>query len=430
MGSYTEVSVARYPLISSKSAVIPEIMTVFRETDKKVYERRLGDRNPLVWGEFISPDADRLEIAIEYSCETWKVIDRLNAMGFSLSRAEIEFELGRNAELETYKSYAEDRPTACLFADHVAFLQSLTLEAYMIALRTVMDMGLRGYPFDDHKRTGLSPVVEYILKDSGFSLGFPGDLHSLLRIACEVSAPDSSVVQDITELVHGGYYAEDDPVCENETRALVAGHPEYSHRIILTEGSSDRWILKQSLALLYPHMEGYYSFLDFETSRSQGGSGHLVLLIKSLAAAGITNRIIALFDNDTAAKEAKRSLSHVQLPGNIVVQSYPDLAQLQNYPTLGPTGTVNFNVNGLAASIELYLGDDVLRKTCGDLTPIQWKGYNETLDQYQGEVMHKTQLQEKFKSKVQNALADSSLVAKQDWSGLSAILQQVFSAFD
>ena len=33
MGTYTELTVAGYPLITSKSAVVPEVMTVFRESD-------------------------------------------------------------------------------------------------------------------------------------------------------------------------------------------------------------------------------------------------------------------------------------------------------------------------------------------------------------------------------------------------------------
>ena len=33
MGSYTELTVAGYPLVTSKSEVVPEVMTVFREKD-------------------------------------------------------------------------------------------------------------------------------------------------------------------------------------------------------------------------------------------------------------------------------------------------------------------------------------------------------------------------------------------------------------
>ena len=84
MGSYTELTVAGYPLITSKGAVIPEVMTVFRETDRRVFTRRVSERNPLVWG---TPDPDNQEIAtaIEYSCMTHQAIHRLDVMGFSFA---------------------------------------------------------------------------------------------------------------------------------------------------------------------------------------------------------------------------------------------------------------------------------------------------------------------------------------------------------
>jgi len=50
MGTYTDFLVAGYPLINSKSAVVAEAMTVFRESDRRVLTRRCGDKNPLVWG--------------------------------------------------------------------------------------------------------------------------------------------------------------------------------------------------------------------------------------------------------------------------------------------------------------------------------------------------------------------------------------------
>lgn len=174
-------------------------------------------------------------------------------------------------------------------------------------------------------------------------------------MACEVVDGHSQVVQDITDLVDEGYYSDDEKVCENATRALTAGHPENAPRIILTEGSTDSWILREALQILYPHLFDYDSFLHFDTSRSAGGAGHLVSMVKAFAAAGITNRIIALFDNDTAGRDAIRALEAVSLPPNIAVRRYPESELLRDYPTLGPSGLTSPDVNGLAASIELYL---------------------------------------------------------------------------
>jgi hypothetical protein len=432
MGTYTDLTVADYPIINSKSAVVPEAMTIFRETDRRVFTRRVSERNVLVWGEPENLNDEETETAIEYSCETGKVIDRLNVMGFTLRCVREAFDIGRKAELAKYESWAEEDSDSQWFAKHWNFLEGLTFDAYATAFAKVIADGLRPVPFDDHKKVGLDPVIKYILGDNDeYLFGFPGtDVRLLLRLACDLVSANSCVVQDITELVHSGYYGEEELVCENATRALIAGHPENSPRIILTEGSTDTAILKEALALLYPHLSAYYSFLDFNSPRSPGGAGHLVSLVKAFSAAGITNRIVALFDNDTAAREATRALATISLLPNIAVRHYPDLELLRTYPTLGPGGLASLDVNGLAGSIELYLGQDVLRDGQDTLTPVQWKGYSETLKQYQGEVMRKTKLHSVFNEKVARCRADPDARKTTDWSGLSAILQEIFRAFE
>jgi hypothetical protein len=431
MGTYTELTVAEYPLISSKSEVVPELMAVFRESDRRVFVRRLSDRNRLVWGEPDAGDDQDSETAIEYSCETRKVIDRLEVMGFGFRRVRLDFEAGRQSELEKYSSWAEE-DSSDWFAEQWEFVKGLTFDGYVSALTTVIADGLRPVPFDDRKKEGLDLTVKYILGDNDdYVLGFlGGDVRLLLRLACEVVEPDTRVVQDITALVDAGYYGSDEPVCEHATLALTAGHAENAPRIILTEGATDSAILKGALEILYPHLAEYYSFLDFDSSRSPGGAGSLVSVVKAFSGAGITNRVVALFDNDTASQEATRVLSAVPLRANIVVRHYPELALLGNYPTLGPSGLTSLNVNGLAASIELYLGEDILRDGGGELIPIQWRGYSQALHQYQGEVIGKNALHEAFRRKLERCRVDRGAIRTTDWSGVSAILEMVFHAFD
>lgn len=428
MGTYTDFSVAGYPLINSKSAAVPEAMTVFRESDKRVFTRRLSDRSPLVWGDAYAKEADEVETATVYVCSTVAVIARLEVMGFTLNRARRDFESGRQAELATYQEWAKDEQW---LADKVKLIESITFDAYLGALREVLAEGLRPKPFDDHEKPGLSAVVRYVLDDNDdYLFGFfASDIRCLIRAACEAAPRASEVTQDITDLVDGGYYAPEEPVCQHSIDSLILGHLENSNRIVLTEGSTDTQVLKASLRLLYPHLSDYYSFLDFDTARVPGGAGQLASLVKGFAAAGIGNRIIAIFDNDSAARDARRSLSQLRLPPNIAVLSYPDIDLLRSYPTLGPSGNVNLDVNGLAASIELYLGADVLRRPDSSLAPVQWKGFIEPVGSYQGEVLGKTDLQAAFLRKLAIAESDPAEQARQDWSGIDAILQVIFGAF-
>ena len=84
------------------------------------------------------------------------------------------------------------------------------------------------------------------------------------------------------------------------------------------------------------------------------------------------------------------------------------------------------NVNGIAGSIELYLGEDVLKIDGKNLTPVQWIGYDKNLKKYQGEVTEKDQLHSRFKEK----LATHKLQKTADWTGLRAIFKMLFKVFE
>lgn len=313
-------------------------------------------------------------------------------------------------------------------AEDRAEIEHLTFENYGDALRSVMRRKLRAVPFEDRNRPDLSDIERYILGyDDDYFLGyFCSDIRFLIRVVCSLVPSDTVVEQDLTEVVDAGYYDVDEPICEDALRELILDYPLNTKIIIVTEGSSDAAILREALGILYPHLIDFYSFFDFDASRAAGGANQVVSVLKSFIAADISNRVIGLFDNDTAAREAVRPLERIALPHNVAVLRYPALENLRNYPTIGPTGTVPFDVNGLAGSIELYVGNDVL----GSDHPVQWKGFSESVGAYQGEVMHKASLQEKFWQKVESCKANAELMACADWAGLDHIWKAIFAAFD
>jgi hypothetical protein len=432
MGTYTHFSVAGYPLIHSKSQVVAEAMTVFRENDKRVFSRRLCDRSALVWGDTFADDLEETETATVYACSTAAAVERLDIMGFTINRVRREFESGRQAILTMPRQWTSEDPNQRFFSDEVELLDSLSFDAYLAALRRVLTEGLTARPSDDHEPRDLTAEVRYVLNEVDDNLleFFAPDVRCLIRAACEVAPRPSEVSQDITDLVDAGYYEATERVCQKSINSLVLGHLENSNRLVLTEGSTDTRVLKASLQLLYPHLSGYYSFLDFESARVPGGAGQLASLTKGFAAAGIGNRIIAIFDNDSAGRDAMRTLAQLQLPSNIAFLTYPDIELLRSYPTLGPSGNAELDVNGLAASIEMYFGVDVLRRQDGPLTPVQWKGYVHSIASYQGEVLSKPELQAAFFQKVKLADRNPAEQARQDWSGIDAILRRIFGAFE
>jgi len=183
------------------------------------------------------------------------------------------------------------------------------------------------------------------------------------------------------------------------------------------------------MELLYPHLSSYFSFLDFSDCNVSGGAGNLANIVKAFSGAGIINRVVALFDNDTGAKNALRGLQDITIPNNVVIRQLPDISLLESYPTLGPTGLTNMNVNGMAGGIELYLGEDILRDSDGHYFPVQWTGYSSGVRKYQGEVLSKSHIQHSFRTKLERCTADQDYIAQTDWSGIRAILNSLFTAF-
>lgn len=178
----------------------------------------------------------------------------------------------------------------------------------------------------------------------------------------------------------------------------------------------------RSIEKLFPHLREYYHFNDFEEYKIESSASALVKLISSFAAANVKHSIIALFDNDTAGLREMRKLSAKYLPNNIKILQYPDIELAKKYPTIGPSGKKKMNVNGYACSIEMYLGIDVLTID-NELTPIQWKGFDDKEKKYQGELAKKHLVQENFKNKLQQTKMT-------EIKELTELLNKIFNAYN
>src|SRR5205823_3376331 len=110
--------------------------------------------------------------------------------------------------------WADNEGDSARYNDDWNFFKALSFEAYVSAFRAVLNKGRGEWRNDLHRYIRL----EHNIYPSGF---FCSDVRSLIRLACEVIDPKSEVVQDITDLVRAGRYAEDEPVCEIATHELV-----------------------------------------------------------------------------------------------------------------------------------------------------------------------------------------------------------------
>lgn len=431
MGSYSSLEICGYPLWSTQYGVEPMIMTIFRESDKQIFERRIADRNPLVWG--VDNEAgDDTETVYQYSICVEHAAQRLDIMGFTLDKAREQFDEGVKARIDDIASELSVPEILRLEREKEArLLSQYTFEKWMDTFRQVIKRKLTKRTNENEREEG-SPLISFVLdNDYGdFYHGFPiCDIRYFLRAVLEIADYKDNVVLDITDLVDGGYYTS----TEELTRIALAEFSEQyvasSTIIVLTEGSTDEEVLSQTLSLLYPHLSEYYSFLGFEISKMEGGAANLVRIVKAFIGSGIVNRMIAVFDNDTAAQVAMKSLQGLVIPKNLAIIRYPPIPYADNYPTIGPQGIKYMNVNGLAGSLELYFGEDILKTNGGDFTPVQWKGYDQSLGQYQGEIINKGALQSSYFERIERCRQNNDDVSKYDWSAMQSIFEAIFNAF-
>jgi hypothetical protein len=427
MGRYAECWLGPFYVGSTKNGFEPDLIQLFRSTEKvaTIVKKHHLPYQMRRWATQM--DADEVDVPVLFYHAPISIVrDRLELRGYTTDLAKALFTKSLSAEASNAASY-RGTPYWELYEPTVRALEGVDVEQWLGALRFIKNQTLLprdlGGSSAEHKGT----LVGYMLEQDWY--GYPGpDINVALRVALEVCSENDELIYDLTDLLDEYVQAEEDLV----SSALTESVSDYLYRgkiIVLTEGVSDGWIISESLRLLYPHLSDYFTFMDFEGARVAGGAGSLANIVKAFAGAGIVNRILAIFDNDTAGEIAIRSLRNVRLPGNIRILKLPEIAALREYPTIGPSGQGLMDVNGIAGCIELYLGSDVLRDEEGRTSPVQWTGYEPSAGKYQGEVLFKGKIQERFKKKVESCRANPQIFNKEEWCGLDAILTAMLAAF-
>ena len=434
MGSYAPLTIGGYELFSTKSYVDPIAMSVFSEADRvAVIDATGGSQGsaplPVAWSRSELIEHGEQDVRIVYRTSSGAVADRLEAMGVSIDEVRAAFERHILQRADEIEEAAEDDDLSHKALS--AMLHDATFLDWSSAFRKFMADGVEpAWPSlaPESLRTEMMKFIAEEAEDGSF-FGLPGDARWLLRAVTEVCGPDLIVEYDVTELVLSGYYELHEPIADRAKAGLRREARHNAPLVVLTEGSTDAAALSRAVHLLSPHLEEYLSFPDFDSANAPGGTGHLVSAIRAFAAAGILNRTVALFDNDVAGRAAIRTLARSRLPGSIRPIMLPTLPLARDYPTRGPSGTSREDVNGRAASIELYFGEDVLRGEAGDFMPIIWSGRDAVLDDWQGEVSNKTELLRRFEDKVKRTGNDPTLLKDLDWSGMRLVIDSILHAF-
>lgn len=410
MGAWYSLSINGVGLWWGKNEVDPVVLSLFADTDKVRQSVQDGD-------------GETLEL-YSYAASVREIIDRLEVMSFDLVSARSDYKREHGSFVSNYLD--------CL--DEPIGLDGFTFEQWMAQFRVVFDLQIDLASTSKLRDFGLDALANAVdatrLHEVGWVGFFASDPRYEWRAAMDLVPADATVRLEYSDLVHSGYVHADcslDELSHSSAATIALARPKV---ILMAEGTTDLIILRKSLRALYPHLCPYYSFLELDALNLPGGASRLTTIVKSMAAAGINNRIAALFDSDTAAAEALASLDGTGLPENIKVIRLPYAPWASSYPTIGPQGdNISVDVNGKACSIEMYLGQDLLLSDNGSLRPVQWMGYNQKLKAYQGEIIDKKAVFTAFISRIDAVLAEPSRVAEFDFEGIRLVMQTIFKAF-
>lgn len=390
MGSYSELYISDYPICTAKNSYYEEIVNlIFLATDYREFERPLNKRNLITWGDSYANE-DENE-TVKSFCSTSKICkQRLELFGATYEKAKSDFESAlqkiKDDEVYNFKS-----------------IEIITFESYLADIKSIINSKKKTYDNNYYDN-----FIDYLQENELF-IEYQSIKLGLWSILSVVDAK-SEVEYNLTDIINGGWVSKVKKAVKTEKI------------IVLTEGKTDTEFLKVCLKNFFPHLEGFYHFMDFENSKYEANASRLVHTIKSFVGSGIKNLIVALFDNDSAAKKEIKNLRNVKLPNNIKILQYPPIEFAKKYPTIGPNGIQFMDINGFAGSIEMYLGKDCLKEN-EEFIPIQWTGYIESIGQYQGVINKKEYVQKAFREKVKNF--DYSSYNINDWNELISIINTI-----
>ena len=346
--------------------------------------------------------------------------DRLNLMGVS-----VEVVATQLAELAKYRAeIIESLPSASYVLDaedeaELEYLKTLTWDSWLTQLRQGVERGEPVENWGTQEPLGTASRQMAIWDEGDL------DPRARLRAILEALPADAMVILDVADVVEGGWIdTPTDPQSIGRS-LLIRSSAGLLPPVVLVEGRFDAEVLSAALRLRRPHLAKYVRLPDF-SHKHESNAVALRQTVRAFAAAGIPNRVLALFDNDAAAREALQSVAESALPPNIQVTRLPELDLAKNYPTVGPQGRQIMDVNGLATSIELFLGRDVLTHD-GSLLPVQWRNYSPGIGAYHGDLLDKPLAQKRFREKVSAATKSPQELATQDWSGLDLVLDHIVS---
>ena len=403
MGSYCTIYFDELDICCAKSAVPDEFSAIFQESDRQTRISQYEDDD--------TPD-------IVYQATRNVVLSRLALLGYT---SQIARERLAKWILNEQTYWKEPAVNCDLDAETAEAIRNLTVEEWYERIPQYLATKF------NHDEP-IDAIDRYMRNDDESWVWFNG-YGSLagLRALLDANPQVEQVTLDVSDLIHGGWLDANDSICPGHRNGNIYGMVPSSPIVVLAEGRSDIAILRRSLSILFPERKDYFSFFEHDELSVDGGTAYLVKFLKAFAAARTPLRLMAIFDNDTPGRQAHRHAQSLGLPNNMILLHLPDTDMAKQYPTVGPQGYHAVDINGKAASIELYLGRSALTVN-GQLRPVRWTGYNAAADAYQGEVEAKDEVQRIFFQQL--ATFSNSMDAQHVLPELVSVWMSIFRAVE
>lgn len=347
------------------------------------------------------PEDDTRLAAMEmgFSKALREVMPRLELMGFTLETAQNEYE-SRAAESDETRKYLDEEGTGTIvpcmpFEKFLNMVKTTDIESLDKAFdddcldkraseygtKFITEAALSAVPnFDEHEAQVYS---EQSLYSEILDFLHP---YSALRLFAENNNNlDQLVKWQYGPLVDAGWEVES---------SFRPGARRRQKYIIITEGHTDAMIIELAIRTLRPEIHDFFSFIDMKDGYPFGGIGNLQKFAKGLTKMDVQNRTLLLYDNDAAGLSAYKKTSELDFSANMGVAMLPSLKEFEDFPTQGPTGNAEMDINGRAVAIECYL--DFEHAKLPNSAIVQWSSYQADVSQYQGALASKGKYTDDF----------------------------------
>lgn len=337
------------------------------------------------------------------------VVPRLELLGFNLDRVQQEYECVAENWREERQSFSDEKddllPSLMTFDEFFHFVCQNPIESlddtFVSGTDDESDKQIQGR-FADLSLDRIPHYQHYDIQAHS-ERSFFGDLvnilhpYAIMRLLAEAKDNEEAlVVWQYGPLVEAGWATEQEFVpCVRRTETFL----------IATEGSSDVHVLKHALTLLRPDIADFFRFIDVSESHPFSGTGNLVKFAEGLAKIDVQNQIVFVFDNDAEGLCAHQRLSALTLPVNMSGIMLPELDSFRDFPSQGPEGLQNSDINRRAAAIECYLD---LNFSNSSPAKVRWTNYKKDSDIYQGALEFKESYVKEFLKQTPESIAGGS----------------------